>query len=282
MKKSNTAFSLIELSIVLVIVGLLIAALDIGSKMVKQAEIRKIISELEEIKIAVDTFRSAYSGLPGDLPDASNYMPGCASGGVGNVNCNGNGDGLVTNNMGNTYDGDQLGDEPSKVFRHLRLAEIYDGGGSDTLSDFFTPLGNYAAEGIHANSQAVTRAYYVVVSVDGGNTASSGLLPGEIYNDGINSLSPNFPQGSLGVYMMGDGMNSGVGSGGRGRIDAFTAHQIDIKMDDGGTTTTAATGANGGLFRVTNDLSAANPCVTAGNYNLDEDATTCIPGFRLD
>ena len=118
-------FSLIELSVVVLIIGLIVAGVSSGTKLVKQAELRGIIQEMNAINAAYNTFKSTYKAIPGDMSNASTFFDLCASGGVGNDNCNGNGDGFITYNMGNTYNGDQLGDEPSKVFRHLFLADIY-------------------------------------------------------------------------------------------------------------------------------------------------------------
>ena len=43
-------FSLVELSIVLIIIGLLIAGVSSGSKLIKQARINSLINELNELK----------------------------------------------------------------------------------------------------------------------------------------------------------------------------------------------------------------------------------------
>ncbi len=65
MKKSG--FTLIELSIVLVIIGLIIGGVLVGKDLIKAAEIRSTIGQYEKYKTAVNTFKLKYSGLPGDL-----------------------------------------------------------------------------------------------------------------------------------------------------------------------------------------------------------------------
>lgn len=58
---NNKGFSLAELSIVLIIIGLIIAGISSGSKIIEQNKIRSIISDVDKYKIAVSTFKLTYS-----------------------------------------------------------------------------------------------------------------------------------------------------------------------------------------------------------------------------
>jgi len=60
-------FTLIELSIVLVIIGLIIGGVLTGRDLIRSAEIRATVSQIEKYNTAAHTFRSKYGGLPGDL-----------------------------------------------------------------------------------------------------------------------------------------------------------------------------------------------------------------------
>src|SRR5579871_6353801 len=87
-------FTLIELSIVLVIIGLIVGGVLVGQDLIKAAQIRAEVTQLERYNTAVNTFRSKYNGVPGDLLSATNFfasVTGQASGTAGL----GNGDGLV-------------------------------------------------------------------------------------------------------------------------------------------------------------------------------------------
>lgn len=64
----TTGFTLIELSIVLVIIGLLVGGVLVGRDLIKSAEIRSQISQIEKFKIATNTFKLKYGSLPGDMP----------------------------------------------------------------------------------------------------------------------------------------------------------------------------------------------------------------------
>lgn len=70
---SSAGFSLIELSITLVVIGLIIAAIASGAHLMQAAQINKIISELSGYKQAVESFQLKYNNLPGDQPDATNF-----------------------------------------------------------------------------------------------------------------------------------------------------------------------------------------------------------------
>jgi prepilin-type N-terminal cleavage/methylation domain-containing protein len=83
MKKHG--FTLIELSIVLVIVALLVAGILVGRELIRAAEIRATINQKEKFDAAVNTFRGKYACLPGDCARATSF--GFAT--------NGNGDGRI-------------------------------------------------------------------------------------------------------------------------------------------------------------------------------------------
>ncbi len=65
--KTILAFSLIELSIVLIIIGLLVAGVTGGASLIQSAKTRALINELNEYKQAVYTFRVVKDRLPDDL-----------------------------------------------------------------------------------------------------------------------------------------------------------------------------------------------------------------------
>jgi prepilin-type N-terminal cleavage/methylation domain-containing protein len=73
---SNNGFTLIELSIVLVIIGLLIGGILVGRDLISASEIRSQIKQIEEFKTAANTFRMKYGYLPGDIPPAQTSQLG--------------------------------------------------------------------------------------------------------------------------------------------------------------------------------------------------------------
>lgn len=74
------AFSLVELSIVLVILGLLTGGILAGKSLIHAAELRKILSESERFTTAIHTFKDKYFGLPGDINNADKFWPTVTNG----------------------------------------------------------------------------------------------------------------------------------------------------------------------------------------------------------
>lgn len=95
------AFSLVELSIVLVILGLLAAGVTAGRDLIRASELRAITTELQSFQTAVNTFRSKYLALPGDMNNATSFwgaMTNCGAAspsGTGTQTCNGDNDGNI-------------------------------------------------------------------------------------------------------------------------------------------------------------------------------------------
>ena len=67
MKSTNKGFSLIELSIVLIIIGLLVAGITGGASLIKSAELRSVMSEVRNYQTAVNAYYTATGKLPGGL-----------------------------------------------------------------------------------------------------------------------------------------------------------------------------------------------------------------------
>jgi prepilin-type N-terminal cleavage/methylation domain-containing protein len=122
-------FTLLELSIVLVIIGLIAGGIVAGSAMIRAAELRAIITDLDRYKTAVHTFKDKYLGLPGDLKNATAFWGDnatlCADAAITNGTpgtCNGDGDGTNESSgaAGST-------DERFQFWNHLSLAELING-----------------------------------------------------------------------------------------------------------------------------------------------------------
>jgi len=84
-------FTLVELSMVMVIIGLIAAGILVGRDLIEAAYIRAQVAQIEKLNTAVNTFKGKYNGLPGDLSadDAATLGMAARSGGVGDGDNNG-------------------------------------------------------------------------------------------------------------------------------------------------------------------------------------------------
>ena len=70
MPKRQQGFTLIEIAIVLVIIGLLLGGVLKGQELIQNARVRNIISQQDGIKAAFFGFQDRYRGIAGDYRDA--------------------------------------------------------------------------------------------------------------------------------------------------------------------------------------------------------------------
>jgi prepilin-type N-terminal cleavage/methylation domain-containing protein len=120
-------FSLVELSIVLVIVGLLTGGILLGQNLIRNAEIQSVISDYQKYRDGALAFRDQYDALPGDMSDASSYWgvqnatPATCrtTASTSDLTCNGDGNGLVTDSTGSM--------EHFRFWQHLVSAKIISG-----------------------------------------------------------------------------------------------------------------------------------------------------------
>jgi len=97
MGQGHTAqgFTLIELSIVLVIIGLIVGGILVGQDLIKAAEVRAQISQIEKYNQAVNTFRAKFQAIPGDMALSSANQFGFADSGCDGTQGKRDGNGLV-------------------------------------------------------------------------------------------------------------------------------------------------------------------------------------------
>jgi prepilin-type N-terminal cleavage/methylation domain-containing protein len=118
MQNSENGFTLIELSIVLVIIGLITGGIVGGQSLMKAAGERKFLNEMQSYESIVYIFEDQYDSLPGDMTDAESYWPVDCVDATGDA-CNGNGDGKVDDVSGNR--------EQYRFWQHLALGDFIPG-----------------------------------------------------------------------------------------------------------------------------------------------------------
>jgi prepilin-type N-terminal cleavage/methylation domain-containing protein len=125
-------FTLVEIAIVLVIVGLLIGGVLKGQEMITNAKLKRVESDNAGIAAAMFSYQDRYLQLPGDDDGAearfSLYTDGVADPGA---QINGNSDGSIEG----LWVGDSAAvapaNETGNFWKHLRAAGLIPGGGDD-------------------------------------------------------------------------------------------------------------------------------------------------------
>ncbi len=84
MKTRQTGFTLTEIAIVLVIIGLLLGGVMKGQAMIENAKVKNLENDAKGNVAAVNTFMDRYKALPGDFKKASKRIKAGLTDGNGN------------------------------------------------------------------------------------------------------------------------------------------------------------------------------------------------------
>jgi prepilin-type N-terminal cleavage/methylation domain-containing protein len=113
-KETRAGFTLVEIAIVMVIIGLLIGGVLKGQAMIENAKVKSVVKQADGLRAAVMTFYDKYGLYPGDENNDA-IPPG--------TDAEGNGNGQIENSA-----------ERFEVYRDLQLAGLI-GGNYNGTSD---------------------------------------------------------------------------------------------------------------------------------------------------
>ena len=159
--KKQSGFTLVEIAIVLVIVGLLIGGVLKGQEMITNAKLKRVESDNAGIAAAMFSYQDRYLQLPGD-DDAADQRFSLYTDGVNDpaaADINGDSDGSISGNWvaaANT--------ESANFWKHLRAAGLIPGGGDDDTQPTNAYGGNI---GIRDGSLQIAGHVTVFGSIEG-------------------------------------------------------------------------------------------------------------------
>ena len=218
MKKAQ-GFTLVEIAIVLVIIGLLLGGILKGQEMITQAKIKNVIADFSGISAAYHGYVDRYKKIPGDDP--------CAGGVVTAGNCGtttgrwtgataGNGNGQIAGK----YNSTTATDESRLWWDHLRRAGFVSGVGDSQPFNALTGI----------------------IGVQTGDSAGGAALNTGAGFTGIIICSANLPDK---VAIAADTqMDDGVPSSGTVRAVLQTTPNPDVVAATTAATAYAETGSN--------------------------------------
>lgn len=208
---SRRAFTLVELAIVLVIIGLIVGGVLVGQDLIKAAGIRANVTQIERYDTAANTFLNKYNGLPGDLRNPTRYFSSVTNATGGDAQ--GDGDGLIETVRGGLIPCTSyscISGEALLFWYELSQAGLITEAStvSDMATVSFTPSDSNmpmlrTGENARITLQADTgRNYYIIMNP---NANGNGIVNGR-----------SNPTGNFGAG-----------------LSPFTAYNMDVKMDDG-------------------------------------------------
>lgn len=205
----RSGFTLIEVSIVLIIIGLIVSGVLVGRDLIRAAEIRAGIAQIEQYNTAVNTFRIKFNDIPGDLRSASALgMVTRASHGTGVIN----GNGQIESTMNNitNHSTSLIGYETTLIWSDLIASNLINMP-SSAATDNIVPALMFGDD-----SQEQVKKYLPSAKLGNGNFVTV------FSSQGTNYFQISKIQGiSGGLYLMDYG------------ITPQEAFSVDKKMDDG-------------------------------------------------
>ena len=248
----KSAFSLIELSIVLIIIGLLIAGVTGGASLIKSSELRAAISEARGYAVAVNGFFSQYNALPGDytVAIAGSSNAGSTNGGNSKIQYF-------------ASDISSFSSESVVAWNQLIATGTLD----STLSLTYTAVTTAQTVGTMMPASKIKFAgwhfdYRNNVGADVNYTSATGTAEGAAAaaaNQNVVVLTPATLAASSDATLVNGEVNIAYTTDGVGALTGPDALSIDTKVDDGFANAGRVRGLNPGTY---NSGSSTSDCYT--------------------
>lgn len=137
-RTKHHGFTLIELSVVLIIIGLIVAGVLLGHDLISDAKLKKNIRDIQSFRTAYYTFKGKYNAIPGDMRSPNVFWSELGS-------ATGDGNGYISGNI------NSVTAEPILAWQELSLAQMV---------NIPTPVTSAYVYGLAPNSGVPTFWYY--------------------------------------------------------------------------------------------------------------------------
>ena len=151
MNRTQKGFTLVEIAIVLVIIGLLLGGILKGQEMITQAKIKNVVADFSGISAAYYGYQDRYRAIPGDDACAGTPPSGFSCGARWTDATSGNGNGQVLG----LYNSTTAADESRLWWDHLRRAGFVAGSGTQQPFNAVTGMIGVQTGNGTANSSAL-------------------------------------------------------------------------------------------------------------------------------
>ncbi len=239
---AQAGFTLVELAIVMIIIGLLIGGVLKGQQLITNAQITATVAQIKAIDAATTSFKDQYAAVPGDMTTPNARLPNCpAASSCGQA---GNGDGRV-GGASIDFTATPITDKEQVAYwAQLNAAGLLTGIQPDQTAVTATSWGQYAP------ASKVAGGGYDVGWYQGGVT-----LSGQQNTDATNPA----PAGEY-LALHGTAAAKVAGSAADSFLTPNLATRIDTKIDDGQPNTGTVQAAGAAAASATS--CAAGPAIT--------------------
>jgi prepilin-type N-terminal cleavage/methylation domain-containing protein len=152
--KGQSGFTLVEIAIVLVIIGLLLGGVLKGQELIEQSKIKRSVNDFNNISAAFATYQDRYKSLPGDDINAATRWTTIIGGAAATA---GNGDNIMTAALAQVFTG-TAANEGGLAWQHLRASGLVSGDMSTAATSTTpeqTPFNSSYGFGVSATAFAL-------------------------------------------------------------------------------------------------------------------------------